>query len=269
MGGTRSPDVLRGLGRGFAGALLFALPMLMTMEMWQLGVSIGRGRLALLLLTTVVLAIGMERHFGVRSGGRTTLVDTVVDAAIALLVGVVTALTVLTVLAVVTPITRWQEAASIVAIEALPATIGASFARSQLGEGTGIGAEPTYVQELFLMAAGGVVFAANIAPTEEIVLLAARMHPGHGLALIGLVLVLMHAFVYEVDFKGGSRAPAGFWAVFVRFTLVGFVLAVGISAYLLWTFGRYDDTGLVQCLMEALVLALPASVGAAAARLIL
>ncbi|MGY1836910.1 DUF2391 family protein [Blastococcus sp. SYSU DS0510] len=42
-----------------------------------------------------------------------------------------------------------------------------------------------------------------------------------------------------------------------------------MSAYLLWTLGRFDDTGLLMVVTETVVLALPASLGAAAARLIL
>ena len=42
-----------------------------------------------------------------------------------------------------------------------------------------------------------------------------------------------------------------------------------ISVYVLWTFGRLDDTGWAERVAGVLVLAFPASVGAAAARLIL
>src|SRR3546814_11789733 len=46
---------LIGIGRGFGGALIFALPMLMTMEMWELGFYIAPGRLLLLLLLVIPL----------------------------------------------------------------------------------------------------------------------------------------------------------------------------------------------------------------------
>ena len=119
------------------------------------------------------------------------------------------------------------------------------------------------------MLAGAVVFAANIAPTEEVVLLAGLMAPGHGVALVALELAVMHGFVYGVDFAGGSQSPGGFVRVFLLFTVVGYVIALAVSAYLLWTFGRFDGTGLTELVTQTVVLALPASVGAAAARLIL
>ena len=36
-----------GLARAFGGAVIFAFPLMMTLEMWSLGVSVGRGRLLL------------------------------------------------------------------------------------------------------------------------------------------------------------------------------------------------------------------------------
>ena len=38
-------DYARGLARAFGGAILFCLPLLMTMEMWALGFEMDRFRL--------------------------------------------------------------------------------------------------------------------------------------------------------------------------------------------------------------------------------
>ncbi len=45
--------------RGFAGAVLFSFPMLMTMEMWSLGVSIEPARLMLFVTVHLILLAGM------------------------------------------------------------------------------------------------------------------------------------------------------------------------------------------------------------------
>ena len=85
---------LNGLGRGVAGALFFALPMLMTMEMWYLGFYMARERLLLLLLLNIPLLIllahriGFEETFTWREAAR--------DAVIAYGIGIVTSLVVLT-----------------------------------------------------------------------------------------------------------------------------------------------------------------------------
>jgi Putative integral membrane protein (DUF2391) len=45
--------------RGFVGAVLFSFPMLMTMEMWSLGVSIEPARLMLFVTVHLILLVGM------------------------------------------------------------------------------------------------------------------------------------------------------------------------------------------------------------------
>lgn len=84
-------------------------------------------------------------------------------------------------------------------------------------------------------------------------------------------VLMMHAFVYAMSFRGApkSAADATGWSLFLRFTVVGYAAALLISAGVLWTFGRFDDTGNAFRLLQTIVLAFPASVGAAAARLIL
>jgi hypothetical protein len=53
-----------GIARAFGGALIFSLPMLMTMEMWWLGFSATNLKLILLLLLTIPLLIGLSHYMG-------------------------------------------------------------------------------------------------------------------------------------------------------------------------------------------------------------
>jgi uncharacterized membrane protein len=76
----------------------------------------------------------------------------------------------------------------------------------------------------------------------------------------------MHAFVYGHG-TGDDEAP--WWSLMLRFTFVGYVVALTISLYVLWTFGRIDGIGGTPQLMSVVVLAFPAGLGAAAARLVL
>jgi uncharacterized membrane protein len=46
-------------------------------------------------------------------------------------------------------------------------------------------------------------------------------------------------------------------------------VALLISLYVLWTFGRLDGAGAAETVMAMLVLGFPAAIGAAAARMIL
>ncbi|MDK3255779.1 TIGR02587 family membrane protein [Blastococcus capsensis] len=268
MSRTGDQELAKGVGRALAGALLFALPLLMTMEFWRLAHTVERYRLALLVVVTVLLVLGLNRSFGSGPDG-VGVGGYLADAGVALLAAAVAATVVLGTLGVIDPLRDWRAALSVIAMETLPAAIGASYARSQLGQGSRRPAGTGYGHEVFLMTAGAVVFAANIAPTEEVVLLAADAGPVRVVLLVVLSLVLMHGFVYAVGFGGQEKATSGLVRSFLTLTVVGYAAAFAVSAYILWTFGRFDGTGLTMAVSQTVVLALPGSIGAAAARLIL
>ena len=265
---------LVGLARGFGGALIFALPMLMTMEMWELGGEIDRWRLALLLVLNVPLLTLLSYHAGFEE--TFDLGDDLRDAMIAYGIGILASAVFLTLFGIVRAGQPPGEMLGKIALQAVPASIGALLGRSQLGGDRAFeprgGRAPGYLSELFLMGIGALFLGFNMAPTEEMLLISYKMTEWHVLALIGLSLLLMHAFVYAVEFRGGevavaSRRLAGL--AFVRFTIVGYAIALLISLYVLWTFGRTDGLGFTQTLMAVAVLGFPAAIGAAAARLIL
>ncbi|ORE98610.1 TIGR02587 family membrane protein [Aurantimonas sp. 22II-16-19i] len=265
---------LVGLARAFAGALLFALPMLMTMEMWQLGFSVDPLRLALLLVLAVPLLTGLSHYSGLRP--MTRIRDDIADVFVALLVGAVTAVLALTVFKVLSFDMSVEEIVGKIAIQVVPASMGAMLARDQFGMESAGADEArqtgtSYRGELFLMAAGALFVSFNVAPTEEMMLIAFQMTIWHELALVALSLVLMHGLVYSLSFKGehGHDGTASFFGIFARFTLVGYVLVLAISFTMLWIFGRTDETSLVEILSATIVLGFPGALGAAAARLIL
>ena len=263
---------LVGLGRGVAGALLFSLPMLMTMEMWYLGFYIARERLLLLMILNlpllVLLAhrIGFEETFTWREAFR--------DAIIAYGIGIAASTVILLALGLLTHDMPASEIIGKVALQSVPASIGAMLGRSQLGhqdDDDGKERETGYASEILMMAAGALFLSLNVAPTEEMIVLAYKMAPWHALALIVLSIGLMHGFVYAVAFTGSHELSpqTPWWHAFVRFTLPGYVVALLISVYALWTFERLDDTSAVEILLSVVVLAFPAALVAAAARLIL
>jgi uncharacterized membrane protein len=51
-------------------------------------------------------------------------------------------------------------------------------------------------------------------------------------------------------------------------TCIGYTIALSISFYILWTFGRTDGLTFAQLLKEMIVLGFPAALGAGAARLL-
>ena len=267
----RDLEFLVGLGRAFAGALIFALPMLMTMELWSMGAYVSPSRLITLLVLLLPLLVCLSMVSGFK---RTeTLRDDVLDAFVAVAVAAVMSVPVLWLFGIVTPDTHLEEAVGRTALQVIPASIGAMLARSQVsdgGEGRA-GRLPSYWRELTFVAVGALFLGLGAAPTDEVLLLAYRMRPGQEIALALFSLMLMHAFVYTLGFRAGlvPRPGAAFWSVFVRFSVVGYAIVLLIACYLLWSFGRTDGTDASVVVGCAIVLGFPCALGAAAARLIL
>lgn len=261
-----------GLARAFGGAIIFSLPILMTMEMWQLGFTMSAFRLALLLFLTIPLLIGLSHYMGFEE--TFGLKDDAVDAFVAFAVGFLAGGAALAVFSVIEFGMSAQEIIGKISIQAVPGSIGAMFAQSELG-GNERNREDKkrhagYGGEVFIMASGALFLAFNVAPTEEMVLIAHQMTAWHVVALALASLLVMHAFVYALEFHGTASVPPDtrFLSVFVRFTIVGYAVALLISFYILWTFGRTEGLALPQMVSVLIVLAFPSAVGAAAARLI-
>ncbi len=263
-------DVLTGVARGLGGALIFGIPMLMTMELWDMGHLIDRFRLALLVVVFIPLLIGVAHRIGFEEtfGWREDLVDTM----LALGVGVASSVLILFFFGVLRTTMTLDEACGAVAVQSVGAALGALLGRSQFGRDAPddeTRALSGYFGTLFLMLIGAMFLSLNVAPTEEMILISYRMSPWQAVGLILASLFIMQAFFLseEADANGGVRRH---WLrVLVGRSLTGYVMALALSAYVLWTFGRFEGLGTMASLKAAIVLAFPASIGAAAARLIL
>ena len=261
----------QGLARAAGGALLFSFPLLMTMEMWQLGFSMERGRLLLFLLLSLPMLLGLSYFVGFEPTFR--LKDEVLDALAGFAVGFVVVAFVLWLFNELSPATPPGEAMGKTALAAVPAAMGALLAGKQLGDADRATREERnagYLGRLFIMLAGALFLAFNVAPTEEMSLIAFKMTPLHALGLIVASVAILHLFVYRLGFPGenmrrGADHPLH---VFFAYSVVGYALALTISAYSLWTFGRLDGASLYQQVMMTVVLAFPAALGAATARLV-
>lgn len=286
---AKPPDLTEfaiGIARGGAGALLFGIPMLMTMELWQLGFYIERYRLFVLLLLNIPLLIMLARMIGFER--TSTWREAYRDAMIAYALGIFMSAAILVMLGDIKLDMPLSQMLGKIAIQAVAASIGALLGRSQFGdktagEGEGQNADENdrdpvegeistrYGHELFLMAVGALFLNLNVAPTEEVILISYRMTPWHAVVVILVSIAIMHGFVYAVSFRGTHEIPDDTprWHVFFRFTLPGYVVALLVSLYVLWVFGRLDHTVPTQMLMSTLVLSFPGAIGAAAARLIL
>lgn len=222
---------MQGLGRAFGGAVIFALPLLMTMEMWWLGFFMSRLRLALLLAVLVPFLTALSHYRGFEK--TVGWLDDLCDAFIAYGVAFTAAAVILPLFGAL----RWtmplDEIIGKLAVQAVPGSIGALLARSQLGgekeqEGE---VRESYGFEIFLMAVGGLFLSLNVAPTEEINVIAFRISAWQVLTLLALSLAAMHAFVYFLEFRGGHQMPehTSGLGLFVRYTMTGYAVCLLVS----------------------------------------
>lgn len=259
-----------GLGRAFGSALVFSLPMLMTMEMWDLGFAMDRWKAVLLLATSCPMLLFLSHYSGFESTWDWR--QDARDVAIAYGIGLLTGACMLALFGVIGPGMGLSEIAGKIVLQSIPGALGALLGRSQFGQAAKQGGrEETFYGELGVMAIGALFLALNVAPTEEMVLISYQMTDWHTVALIPATLLIMHGFVYATEFSGGTELTPDtpWWSAFLRFTVVGYAISLLIASYLLWTFGHLDGMHLGNALRVVVVLGLPAAIGAAAARLIL
>jgi putative integral membrane protein (TIGR02587 family) len=271
---TPNRDYAYGLARAFAGAILFGLPLLMTMEMWSLGLYTHPARLLLFMVLNFVVLVVLSRFGGFER--TSTVVEDVLDAMAAYGVGILGSAAVLVLFGVLKPGMPIDEMAGMIAIQSVPASFGAMIARKQLSAGDKDkdaeheARSAGYAGQLFLMVAGALFLAFNVAPTEEMILIGFKMTPWHSLALIAASLALLHALVFSIGFAGQEQAPEGygFDRRFLIYTVPGYAIALLVSFYTLWTFGRVDGGDIGAIAATVVVLGFPAAIGAAVARLV-
>ncbi|TGX52283.1 TIGR02587 family membrane protein [Sphingomonas gei] len=270
-------DFAYSLARAFGGAIIFGLPLLMTMEMWSIGLYVHPLRLLLFIAANFVVLVFLSRFGGFERTAN--LREDMLDAFAAYAVGMISSVAILCLFGLLSRGTALDELVGMVAIQAVPGSFGAMIARKQLTGGDPDEGEDEdeakaarsagYAGQLFLMLAGALFLAFNVAPTEEMILIAYKMNPWQILLLMLASMLLLHILVFAVGFAG-QEEPEGFGIVrrFLLFTVPGYAIALAVSFYVLWTFGRVDGNAFAVIAETMVVLGFPAAIGAAIARLV-
>jgi putative integral membrane protein (TIGR02587 family) len=281
---------LQEYGRGIAGGILFSLPLLYTMEVWWAGFSIHPWRLIGAVLATLVLLLGYNRYAGLRSDA--SLIEVLIDSVEELGIGLVVSTIVLWMLGRIRFDMPANEIAGKIIVESLVVAIGVSVGTAQLSgaddgdddsgmddsgdakqskgkEQTALGSS-AFIGQLVLACCGAVLIAANIAPTEEIIMLAVEIAPWR-LILLGLISLLLSTLIlYFSDFKSTQKlAPAESYLGIFSGAVITYMVALLTSAALLWFFGSFDRLAPITCLGATVVLGVAGVLGASAGRLLL
>lgn len=260
------------LSRAVAGAIIFSLPLLMTMEMWWLGFYLAPWRIFQFTLANLVMLYFLSRIAGFEESHNA--LDDVLDTLAAFAVAVISASFMLWIFGAIRPGMAAGEVAGMIAIQAAPASFGAMIGAKLLGEGDEIEKQEhwrcTYSGSLFLMLVGSLFLSFTVAPTEEMMLIAFQMTTWQGIALVLLSILALHSILYFVGFPGQQvRSEVDVAAALLRHSLPGYAVAVCASFYILWSFGRVDGSDPYQIAMTVAVLGFPAAIGAGIARVVI
>jgi putative integral membrane protein (TIGR02587 family) len=162
-----------------------------------------------------------------------------------------------------------------VVLEGLFVAIGVSVGTAQLGaNGAGdrrpAGRHDSLQAEVTLALCGTVLVAANVAPTEEILQLGVSTTHWQRLSIVALSLLVGAMLLYYSEFRGSARFADTRGAFAVLFgSVITYAVALVGSAAMLWFFGRFDGHAVDICAAQVVVLGFPATLGAAAGRLLL
>lgn len=271
--GPSIAESLREYGRGIGGGFLFSLPLILTMELWAAGVTVSPLRLLAGLAGTFILLCGYNAYAGLRHDTR--LDEILVDSVEELGIGLALSAGILWMLGRIDRSSSLPEVVGLTLVEGLFVAVGVSVGTAQLigstdGQSEPSGRQQSVSSEVALALCGAVLIAANVAPTEEILILASEMGPLLLLSVLVSSLVLAATLLYFSNFRGSARF-AGTRGIFgvVHGTAITCAAGLVASAGLLWFFGRFDGHSLTLNVAQCVVLGIPGTLGAAAGRLLL
>lgn len=272
--------------RGIAGGLLFSLPLLYTMEVWWAGFTVHPLRMLIYILATFTLLLGYNRYCGLRCDA--TPVEVAIDSVEEMGLGLVIAAFILWLLNQITSDMAISEILGKTIVEAMTVAIGVSIGTAQLGisgdnqEGdTGMEKDTQsapflandnggFSGQLTIALCGAVLFAANVAPTQEIIVIATETTSAKLLTIALLSLLIGALILFYTNFSGSQQLIKTRGIKNVIFgAVVTYAIALVASGAVLWFFGRFDGISPITCLSETIVLGLASTLGASAGRLLL
>lgn len=270
-------ESIKEYARGLAGGLLFSLPMIYTMEVWWTGFIVSPGGLMLYVLSTFLLLIGYNRFAGMRKDA--TYKEVLVDSVEELALGLILSFFILWVLNIITPGDMpHEEVIGKVIMEAMAVAIGISIGTAQLGESreSAVGVKGDddkkngVLSHLVMSLCGAVLIGANLAATEEIVMIAVDLSIEQMILLFLFSLLLTGLISYYIDFANTKELPdhGRSWRI-IGGTAATYTAALLASTFMLWFFNAFNENNFFTSVAAILTLGVGTSLGASAGRLLL
>jgi putative integral membrane protein (TIGR02587 family) len=267
---------LKDLVKGACGGFLFGVPLLYTMEVWWIGSSAEPLTLVAAFITTFLVVYFLNRVAGFRNQNRRRRFEGFMDTVEAMAIGSVCTFLVLALLQEITLSTQLSEAVGKVIYESIPFSIGVALANQFLddqSEGlTSSDAEKNSaaLTDVAGTLVGALVIGFNIAPTDEVTMLASQGSEPVFVAMILASLLISYAVVFVAGFSKQSQRlkQKGLFQHPSSETLVSYLISLMVAASMLWLFQQVGFSDPWQTwLKRTLVLGLPTTIGGAAGRL--
>lgn len=276
---------LRDLISGASGAFLFGVPLLYTMEVWFIGSFVRPPIMLLILAATLAVVFLLNRVEGFRQDSSDRILDALAESVEALAIGIVCATLVLILLERISFNTPLGEAIGKIIVESVPCGVGVALSRSILnGERFSSDSEHNNsrtkkkkqgllkdtLADLSATLIGAMIIAFNIAPTDEVPMLAASAAPLRLLVTIAASLMISYGIVFAAGFTNQKKRhqQRGLFQKPLGETIFSYLVALIAATFMLWFFHQltFDDPWQVW-LRYTLILGFPAAIGGAAGRL--
>lgn len=281
---------LQDIIRGVSGGLLFGIPLLYTMEVWQIGSLTKPPALLVIISVTYIVVFLLNQEAGFRNKRYRTLKNSLMESVEALAIGLVCSAFILILLQQINPLTSLDEALGKVILEGVPFSIGVVLSKLILSQESPPPAEQTSGQSYFkpqkfqknkisLRATiddvsatflGALFVGFNIAPTEEVRVLAGKASAPWLIAIITVSLLISYCIVFAAGFRNQQErhSQKGLFQTPKTETIVSYFISLITSVLMLWFFQQlsFSDPGFLW-LRSTLILGLPATIGGAAGRL--
>lgn len=260
--------------------MLFGVPLLFTMEMWWIGEYAPRLALVAFLVAAFVINVALAHLSGFRRTEE-TLASDVAQAVEAMAVGVLLSLAVLATLGRFDGGMSMSGVLGMVAVQVVPLSLGAMVANLVFdpssdrvhGDDDDTRGSPRaeLLNDVGATFAGAIFIGFAVAPTDEVPMLAVGLNIWNLLALVALTLLAGYLIVFASGFDPSHHTEhqGGLFQHPLSETILAYIVSIIAATFMLVGFGQLslDDPPLAM-LTKVLVLAVPASIGGAAGRVV-
>ncbi|ABX06933.1 MAG TPA: TIGR02587 family membrane protein [Herpetosiphon sp.] len=262
---------------GIAGAFLFGIPLLYTMEVWDIGSDLTPLHMLLYLGLTYVALVALNRATGFRRNSDETWSRSLTDSIEALALGALVAGFSLIILQRITFDLAYDVILGKIVLETMPCAIGVGMANGLLRREANDEqeAEQRRFWHATLVDAGGTMLGAtvvglSIAPTDEVGVIAASLPPWWLWLIMAASLLISYVIVFQAEFGDHQqrRRERGLFQSPLSETIASYIISLVFALVTLRVFNQLGaGTSLHQVIDYTIVLGLPATVGGAAGRL--